>query len=126
MLIARAPFLGGIRLSKEGIAAANTDQDSGLSESTSIGGIGSIHINNLRSSENNPTQIALDEPQQSGNISNAMRTISNEFGMQGDYSLLEGTASLDDWAFLGTDTALFESLMRGAGDMPIDGANFST
>ena len=126
MLIARAPFLGGIRLSKEGIAAANADQDSGLSESTSIGGIGSIHINSLRSSENDPTQIALDEPQQSGNISNAMRTTSNEFGMQGDYSLLEGTASLDDWAFLGTDTAFFESLMRGAGDMPIDGANFST
>ena len=126
MLIARAPFLGGVRLSKEGIAVANADQDGGLSESTRIGGIGSIHINSLRSSEIDPIQIALDEPQQSGNTSSAMRTTFNEFGMQGDYSLLEGTASLDDWAFLGTDTAFFESLMRGAGDMPIDSGDIPT
>lgn len=46
--------------------------------------------------------------------------------MQGDYSLLDGTASLDDWAFLGTHTAFFESLVRGAGDMPIDDAEFLT
>lgn len=46
--------------------------------------------------------------------------------MQGDYSLLDGTANLDDWAFLGTDTAFFKSLVRGAGDMPIDDAEFLT
>jgi hypothetical protein len=127
MLIARAPFLGGIRLSKEGIAAAKADQDSGLSESTSIGGIGAIHINSLRPSENDPNQTALDVPvQQSNTTSNAMPTAPHEFAMQGDYSLLDGTAGLDDWAFLGADTAFFESLMRGAGDMPIDDAEFLT
>jgi hypothetical protein len=46
--------------------------------------------------------------------------------MQGDYDILDGAASLDDWAFLGTDTAFFESLMRQAEDMPIDGGDFIT
>ncbi|GAB7323543.1 hypothetical protein MBLNU13_g07048t2 [Cladosporium sp. NU13] len=126
MLIARAPFLGGIRLSKEGIAAAKADQDSGLSESTSIGGIGAIHVNNLRLPETEPTRISSDSPGQQSNVSHIPPLLPDNFVMQGDYSLLDGTASLDDWAFLGTDTAFFESLMREAGDMPIAGGDFLT
>ena len=52
--------------------------------------------------------------------------VLDDIAMQGDYSLLDGTANLDDWAFLGTDTAFFKSLVRGAGDMPIDDAEFLT
>lgn len=125
MLIARAPFLGGIRLSKEGIAAAKTDQDNSLPESTNIGGIGAIHVKNLRPSETE-AEIASDAPLQQSNVSRVAPAAPSDFVMQGDYSLLDGTASLDDWAFLGTDTAFFESLMRGAGDMPIDDADFLT
>lgn len=126
MLIARAPFLGGIRLSKEGIAATATskaDQDSSISESTSIGGIGAI---SLRPSGTDPSQTAMNVPGQQSNDTSidAIPTASNEFAMQGDYSLLDGSMSLDDWAFLGTDTAFFESLMRGAGDMSAGGAAF--
>lgn len=125
MLIARAPFLGGIRLSKEGIAAAATsteDQDNSLSGSTSIGGIGAI---SLRSSVNDPTQLTMDHSaQQSNDALNAVPTLPDEFVMQGDHNLLDGAMNLDDWAFLGTDTAFFESLMRGAGDMSSGGAGF--
>jgi hypothetical protein len=128
MLIARAPFLGGIRLSKEGIAATATskaDQDSSLSESTNIGGIGAVLVNSLRSSETDPTQTALHaSEQQSDDGSTANPAVSNEFTMPVDYSLLDGDVNLDDWAFLGTDTAFFESLMREAEDMPIDGGDF--
>lgn len=125
MLIARAPFLGGIRLSKEGIAAAKADQDSGISESTNIGGIGAIHVKNLRLSEVE-TQIASDAPLQQSDASHVAPAVLDDIAMQGDYSLLDGTAGLDDWAFLGADTAFFESLMRGAGDMPIIDAEFLT
>lgn len=59
-------------------------------------------------------------------MSHVALALSDDIVMQGDYSLLDGTASLDDWAFLGTDTAFFESLMHGAGDMPIDDAAFLT
>jgi hypothetical protein len=129
MLIARAPFLGGIRLSKEGIAAAGTsraDQDNSLSESTNIGGIGAIHVNNSRPAETDPTQTTSDAPEQVSNVSHVAQAVSDDFVMQGDYDVLDGATSLDDWAFLGTDTAFFESLMRGAGDMPIDGGDFLT
>jgi hypothetical protein len=127
MLIARAPFLGGIRLSKNGIAAmgtSKTDQDNSLSESTNIGGIGAIHVNNSRPAETDPTQIALDAPGK--NVSHVAQAASDDYVMQGDHDLLDGATSLDDWAFLGTDTAYFESLMRGAGDMLIDGGDFPT
>lgn len=59
-------------------------------------------------------------------MSHVVLMVSDDIIMQGDYSLLDGTASLDDWAFLGTHTAFFESLVRGAGDMPIDDAEFLT
>lgn len=129
MLIARAPFLGGIRLSKEGIAAAGipkSDRDNSLSESTNIGGIGAIHVKNSRPAETDPTQIALHAPGKQSNMSHVAQAVSDDYVMQGDYDVLDGAASLDDWALLGADTAFFESLMRGAGDMPIDGGDFLT
>ena len=125
MLIARAPFLGGIRLSKEGIVAAKADQDNSLPESTNIGGIGAIHVKNLQPAEIE-AQIASDASLQQSNVSHVAPPVPDDFVTQGDHSLLDGTASLDDWAFLGTDTAFFGSLMRGAGDMPIDDAGFLT
>jgi hypothetical protein len=129
MLIARAPFLGGIRLSKEGIAAMTTskaDQDSSLSESTSIGGIGVIHVNSLQSSEADPSRNPSGVPgQQSNSATHVTQATSDDFITHNDQMFLDGTASLDDWAFLGTDTAFFESLMRGAGDMSFDGADFN-
>ena len=48
----------------------------------------------------------------------------DDFVMHEDHVFLDSAASLEDWAFLGTDTAFFESLMRGAGDATLDGANF--
>jgi hypothetical protein len=127
MLIARAPFLEAIRLSKDGIAATVTskaDRDTSIPESTNIGEIGAIHVNNSRPAETDPTHSALDAPGKQFSVSRVAQAVSDDFVMQGDYDLLGGAASLDDWAFLGTDTAFFERLMRGAGDMPIDGGEF--
>lgn len=128
MLIMRAPFLGGIQLSKEGIAAmptSRTDQDSSLPESTSIGGIGAIHVDSSRASDLDDDHGAFGLPeQQLNNVPNV--AITDEFLTQGDNNFLDGAADLDDWAFLGTDTAFFESLMRGAGGMPIDDTQFGT
>lgn len=73
ILIARAPFLGAIRLSKEGIAAAGVskaDQENSLSESTNIGGIETIHVNNSRPAETDLTQIVLDALGKQSNVSN--------------------------------------------------------
>jgi hypothetical protein len=50
----------------------------------------------------------------------------DDFIMNEDNFVLDNATSLEDWAFLGTDTAFFESLMRGAGDMPFDNANFES
>jgi hypothetical protein len=128
MLIARAPFLGVIRLSKEGIAAMatpNANQDSSVPESTSIGGIGAIQVNSLRSSETYPSPSASDVPgQHSKDASHTVQVVTDDLTMHNDHMFLDSAANLDDWAFMGTDTAFFESLMRGAGDMAIDGAEF--
>jgi hypothetical protein len=135
MLIMRAPFLGGIKLSKEGVAAlaaSKADQDPNPLESTIIGGIGSIHVNGLKSSrpdEGNRT-LSVPGPQAAqlyhnpNNEPNLAQTMPDDFIMNEDNFVLDNATSLEDWAFLGTDTAFFESLMRGAGDMPLDSANF--
>jgi hypothetical protein len=133
--IMRAPFLGGIKLSKEGVAAlaaSKADQDPNPLESTIIGGIGSIHVNGLKSSrpdEGNRT-LSVPGPQAAqlyhnpNNEPNLAQTMPDDFIMNEDNFVLDNATSLEDWAFLGTDTAFFESLMRGAGDMPLDSANF--
>jgi hypothetical protein len=136
MLIMRAPFLGGIKLSKEGVAAlaaSRADQDSNLEESTSIGGIGSIHVNGLRASRPDEINRTLSGPElqaapsyHPNNEPNLAQTIPNDFIMNEDHFVLDNATSLEDWAFLGTDTAFFESLMRGVGDMPLDNANFES
>jgi len=130
MLISRAPFLGGIRLSNEGIAAAATSkagEGSSLSESTSIGGIGAIHVNSSRTLDTDLDSSGSDVTgEQSNAVSQIPQAASYDLSLHDDQIPLEGAAGLDDWAFLGTDTAYFESLMRGIGEMPIDGALYDT
>lgn len=128
MLIMRAPFLGGMQLSKEGVApmtSSRTDQDSNLAEGTSIGGIGAIHVDSSRPSESDQGISALDFPgHQPDSASHVVQATTGDFLTHDDHTFFDGATSIDDWAFLGTDTAFFESLMRGTGGMPIDDANF--
>lgn len=132
MLIMRAPFLGGIQLSKAGIAALATskaDQDRSLLESTSIGGIGAVHVDSLRPSEKDGSERmtsvhGLQAAPSLRSMVSSQQEMPDDFVMNEDHVFLDSAASLEDWAFLGTDTAFFESLMRGAGDVTLDGANF--
>jgi hypothetical protein len=136
MLIMRAPFLGGIKLSKEGVAAlaaSKADQDPDLLESTIIGGIGSIHVDSLKVSKPDESDRTLSvsgleaaPSYHPGNEPNLAQTMPDDFIMNEDSFVLDNATSMEDWAFLGTDTAFFESLMRGAGDMPFDNANFES
>jgi hypothetical protein len=126
MLITRAPFLGSMKLSRGGIAVvapprAEHNQGSG---DISIGGIGSIRVNNPRSNHSTPAEQAPGAPrQQTGTIpepSHLENSTQQDFLMQQDQIFSDIASGFDDWSVLGMDTAFFESLMQGSGNMPFD------
>ena len=100
MLIARAPFLGVIQLSKEGIAAMTTS--STITESTSVGGIGAI-----QALETNPTSSTSNVPGQQEN--NTLNAAMDEFVLPGDYTIPGGAMNRDDWGFQGMNAAMFSN-----------------
>jgi hypothetical protein len=126
MLITRAPFLGGMKISRGGIAVvaplrAEHNQGSG---DISIGGIGSIRVNNPRSNAPTPAERNPSVPrQQTGIISEPSHLESatqQGFLTQQDQLFADIASGFDDWSVLGMDTAFFESLMQGGGSMPLD------
>jgi hypothetical protein len=131
MLITRAPFLGGMKISKGGIAVvaplrAEHNQGSG---DISIGGIGSIRVNNPRSNAPTPAERAPSITRQQTGImsepSHPESATQQDFLTQQDQLFADIASGFDDWSVLGMDTAFFESLMQGGGSMPLDlsGAN---
>ncbi|KAG9655361.1 hypothetical protein KCU64_g6590, partial [Aureobasidium melanogenum] len=117
-VITRAPFFGGIKLSRGGVATVNpsrSEQNQNSSEAISIGGIGSIRVNTPSSNGLTPanitSELTISEPLQS----------QQEFIMQPDQILSD--IAFDDWSVLGMDTAFFESLMQGSGNIAVDTTN---
>ncbi|KAG9756205.1 hypothetical protein KCU73_g5034, partial [Aureobasidium melanogenum] len=117
-VITRAPFFGGIKLSRGGVATVNllrSDQNQSLPEGISIGGIGSIRVDAPSSNDLAPANVASQhatlEPLQS----------QQDFIMQPDQTLSD--IAFDDWSVLGMDTAFFESLMQGSGNIAFDSTN---
>ncbi|KAG9938603.1 hypothetical protein KCV05_g37, partial [Aureobasidium melanogenum] len=83
-VITRAPFFGGIKLSRGGVATVNpsrSEQNQSSSEAISIGGIGSIRVNTPSSNglapANVTSELTISEPLQS----------QQEFTMQPDQIL---------------------------------------
>lgn len=117
-VITRAPFFGGIKLSRGGIVTVNpsrSEQNQSLSEDISIGGIGSIHVNTPKSNNLTPVNVTGQhatleslQPQQ-------------DFLMQPDQMLSD--IAFDDWSVLGMDSAFFESLMQGNENNALDTTN---
>jgi hypothetical protein len=119
-VITRAPFFGGIKLSRGGVATVNlsrSDQNQSLPGGISIGGIGSIRVDTPSSNDLTPANVASQhatlEPLQS----------QQDFIMQPDHTLSD--IAFDDWSVLGMDTAFFESLMQGSGNIAFDSTNIN-
>jgi hypothetical protein len=126
MLITRAPFLGGMKISRGGIAVmaplrAEHNQGSG---DISIGGIGSIRVNNPRSNAPTPAERTTSVPRQQTGVvpepSHLESATQQDFLTQQDHLFADIASGFDDWSVLGMDTAFFESLMQGSGNMPLD------
>ncbi|KAK6005810.1 hypothetical protein QM012_007452 [Aureobasidium pullulans] len=117
-VITRAPFTGGIRLSRGGVATVNPsgpEQNQSLSEIISIGGIGSIRVDTPSSNNLTPAEIT------SQHITSEPLRSQQEFIMQPDQMLSD--IAFDDWSVLGMDSAFFESLMQGSGNIALDTSN---
>jgi hypothetical protein len=126
MLISRAPFFGGMRISRGGIAVVaplRAEHNPGSGD-ISIGGIGSIRVNNPRTNTSTPAEQSQGlAGQQTGTIPEPPRlenATQQEFLIQQDQVFSDIASGFDDWSILGMDTAFFESLMQGNGNMPLD------
>jgi hypothetical protein len=126
MLISRAPFFGGMKISRGGIAVVaplRAEHNSGSGD-ISIGGIGSIRVNNPRTNASTPVEQSQGlARQQTGTIPeqpHLENATQQEFLTQQDQIFSDIASGFDDWSILGMDTAFFESLMQGSGNMPFD------
>lgn len=126
MLITRAPFFGGMKISRGGIAVvaplrAEHNQGSG---DISIGGIGSIRVNNSRPNIATPAEQApgLMRQQTCGvtEPSYLENSTQQESLTQQDQIFSDIATGFDDWSVLGMDTAFFESLMQGNSNTAFD------
>jgi hypothetical protein len=126
MLITRAPFFGSMKISRGGIAVMaplRAEQNQGSGD-ISIGGIGSIRVNDPRSTHSTPAEQAPGASnQQTGIISEPSHLESatqQDLVMQQDQIFSDIASGFDDWSVLGMDTAFFESLMQGSGNIPLE------
>lgn len=121
ILIMRVPYLGSIRISRDGVSVlpvTKIQESPNLSESVTIGGIGSMLLGQVDASElgddhdlasTTMLPAAYDPIQQSSAIYNTP-VISTGLDMMSP----DAAASFDDWVFQGVDTAFMETLMRGS------------
>jgi len=126
MLITRAPFFGGMKISRGGIAVVaphRSEHDQGPAD-ISIGGIGSIRVNNSRSSHATPAEhtpgIARRQTGVVSESSHLESATQQDFIMQQDQIFSDIATGFDDWSVLGMNTAFFESLMQGSGNTGFD------
>jgi len=132
VLIIKVPYLGAIRIAREGISAVtplDMAQSRGSQEDITIGGIGSLHVNSPRGSDHSGSHSAFSvtaaqtsdaqtiEPLSAHQYAtNSSQVASRDFPVNLDEVYPDAAAGIDDWVFQGFDTAFFDVLMRGAGD----------
>lgn len=125
VLIMQVPYVGAIKISPEGISSnvpSRMTQDRDLPEGVTIGGIGSVYLDNSALPET-VFEIAASQPPTTNPISatssqehakHTAQVSSDGQSKQQDDFFPDAAASLDDWVFQGIDTAFFDVLMRGA------------
>jgi hypothetical protein len=131
MLIMRVPYVGAIKLSRQGISAVpltNMEQDEDCHRDVSIGGIGSIKTNNMRPSHSDRTRTTsgvvhprVPAVPQSDTVKDYQTVAHDDYLTFDDNELFPdqaemfpaAAAGLDDWVFQGMDTAFFDTLLRG-------------
>lgn len=130
VLIMRVPYLGSVQVSRNGVAAvpaARVDQTHALDEGITIGGIGSILVEQPPLTKTSDNSNANDTPSESipksaANVdesgyhwpeNNQVPTAEAE--MPSDPLFPDVVADFDEWTFQGVDTAFMETLMRGSG-----------
>jgi len=132
--IMRMPYLGSVRISREGVSAlsaANLDQSQHLVQGVTIGGIGSMMLCRHESAEvgqelhardvtatpitPSPADFLNAERIESGHTQNV---VPHATGMPhppmvpNDVAPPFPATSFDDWAFEGVDTAFMETVLR--------------
>ncbi|KAL4990689.1 hypothetical protein BDW68DRAFT_26503 [Aspergillus falconensis] len=132
----QVPYLGAVRVSPEGITFIphyKMGQHPAPSEGAgvTIGGLGSIHLQNPASPANpghrigNPSLDARSDnaavPQQCGNDVPSEDYFLQQEQMQ-DRMFPDAAAGVDDWVFQGFDTAYFDTLFRGLGEQQLHSA----
>ncbi|KAL4864889.1 hypothetical protein BDV12DRAFT_188616 [Aspergillus spectabilis] len=118
-LVIKIPYIGAIRISREGDAKKDIEIESvegkgrpapGAAEGVTIGGIGSILLKTDRSVGDSVAEI-LAPP------------IIHAAPAAADPVLFpDAAASMDDWVFQGFDTAFFDVVMRGIEEQQLDGS----
>jgi len=137
VLIITVPYLGAIRIAREGITSVTPlqiAQSCGLQEDVTLGGIGSLHVSSPKvadySYRNSTSSVAATQASvtQAVDVSSSQQhatyippAASGAFTVPQDQFYPDAAASIDDWAFQGFDTAFFDVLMHGAGDEHTNG-----
>jgi hypothetical protein len=152
IIIMRMPYLGSIRISREGVSAlsaANLDQSQHLAQGVIIGGIGSMMLRRHPSAEaeqelhardvtatpvtTSSTDLAAGRVE-SGNehdVAPHATAMPHPPMVPNDVAPPFPSANFDDWGVQGVDTALMERLFRGSagpppGEMGVEDWNIST
>lgn len=140
ILIMRVPYLGSIRISREGVSAmpaAYLDQSQHMTEGVTIGGIGSMMLRRRASAKTEeesqtrnvtattlvtPSSANFDpeqiESEHAQNVGPEPVTMQNPPMVRNDMSPPFPAVSFDDWVFQGVDTAFMETLLRGSAVPP--------
>ena len=137
MLIAKVPYVGAIRIARDGISITpfDAEQEQVTHEGVTIGGFGSIHVRTPHNSDHHTDVVTPNAAASQATTQAVGASSARKHGGQaaqatsGDvFALPEGTvrdasAGMEEWLFQGLDTAFFDVLMSGAGEQPLNGTD---
>ncbi|KAL2844116.1 hypothetical protein BJY01DRAFT_190654 [Aspergillus pseudoustus] len=130
-LMIKVPYVGAIRIAPDGIrpmTASETEKHRGPNNGVTIGGIGSIELKSLNSSDYRPGDLAGVScvPTDTANVQPVQphvhqtdQDLSDEY-FTSDQMFPDAAAPMDDWVFQGVDSAFFDVLMRGVGEQQLN------
>lgn len=135
VLVINVPYLGAIKIARKGtisMATSRLAQDRGLHDGVTIGGIGSVHVNEAKPPDTGDvggtcsvavphveTAQAMGGPSTEHTMLVAPIT-PGDIALEQDQMFPDAAASMEDWAFQGFDTAFFDVLMREATDQQLN------